>query len=166
MTVALTEALEREILDEPDDPDLLELFALWQKKRGKRVMPSRSDFNPWEFRKLLPTVQLYDVGRVEGTYRVRLVGSTIVALCGRDNTGKPPGHGLPESDARSIVEVLNLVVRRRAPLFGRGRVHWLTGKDHRRYEGCVLPLSDDGVSVNIVLCALKLDPPVRHRWGS
>jgi len=161
MTLAPLDALDREILDQPCDPDLLELYHLWQTKRGARIMPSRSDFDPSEFPKLLPTIQLYDVGAVEGTYKVRLVGTAIVELAGRDNTGKAPGYGLPEGDTASIVEILNLVVRRRAPLFGRGRVHWLTGKSYRRYEGCAFPLSDDGTSVNMVLCALKFDPSLR-----
>lgn len=163
MIVAPVEGLEREVLDRPRDPDLLELYQLWQTKRGGRLMPSRSDFDPSEFRKLLPTIQLYDVGRVEGTYKVRLVGSALVELAGRNNTGKPPGYGLPESDARSIVEILNVVVRRRAPLFGRGHVHWISGKGYRKYEGCVLPLSDDDTSVNIILCALKFDLAGQHR---
>lgn len=120
-------------------------------------MPSRRDFDPSEFCKLLPTIQLYDVGPSEGMYKVRLVGEGLVELAGRNNTGKPPGDGLAAADAGSIVEILNVVVRRRAPLFGRGRVHWITGKSYRRYEGCVLPLSDDGASVNMVLCALKFE---------
>lgn len=165
MIVAPVEGLEGEVLDGPRHPDLVELYQLWQTKRGGRLMPSRGDFDPSEFRKLLPTIQLYDVGRVEGTYKVRLVGSALVELAGRDNTGKPPGYGLPEADARSIVEILNLVVRQRAPLFGCGRVHWISGKAYRKYEGCVLPLSDDNISVNIILCALKFDPAGRQRYS-
>src|SRR5258708_12247225 len=150
MGLATGGALDREILDRPHDLDLLELYQLWQAKRGMRLMPSRSDFNPSEFCKLLPTIQLYDVGPIEGSYKVRLVGGALVELTGRNNTGKPPGYALPAGAAQSIVEILNLVVRRRAPLFGRGRVHWITGKSYRRYEGCVLPLSDDGASVSMV----------------
>jgi hypothetical protein len=119
MILAPAKSMDREVLDRPCDPDLVELYQLWETKRGERLMPSRGDFDPSEFRKLLPTIQLYDVGRAGGIFRVRLVGSALVALAGPDNTGKPPGYGLPESDARAIVEILNLVVRRRAPLFGR-----------------------------------------------
>jgi hypothetical protein len=158
MTAAPVKALEREVLDQPLDPDLVALHQLWLTKRRGRTMPSRSDFDPSEFCKLLPAIQLYDVGPVEGTYKVRLVGEAIVELAGRNNTGKPPGYGLPEADARSIVEILNVVVRRRAPLFGRGRVHWITGKSYRKYEACVLPLSDDDASVNMILCAVQFDP--------
>lgn len=158
MIEAPVKGLEREVIERPCHPDLVELYQLWQTKRRGRLMPSRSDFDPSEFRRLLPAIQLYDVGRVEGTYKVRLVGTALVELAGRNNTGKPPGYGLPEADTRSIVEILNVVVRRRAPLFGRGRVHWISGKSHRKYEGCVLPLSDDGTSVNIILCALKFEP--------
>jgi len=166
MIIAPVKGAEREVLDRPLDPDLVELHQLWIAKCGARLMPSRSDFDPSEFRKLLPTIELYDVGRTEGTYTVRLVGSALVALAGRDNTGKPPGHGLPEADARAIVEILNLVVRRRAPLFGRGRVYWISGKSYRKYEGSVLPLSDDAASVNMILCALKLEPPALRACGA
>ena len=158
MIEAPAKALAREVLDQPRDPDLVELYQLWLAKRRGRLMPSRSDFDPSEFCKLLPSIQLYDVGPVEGTYKVRLVGGALVETAGRNNTGKPPGYGLPEADGRSIVEILNAVVRRRAPLFGRGRVHWITGKTYRKYEGCVLPLSDDGASVNMILCALNFEP--------
>ncbi len=153
---ALARASDREVLDRPTDRDLVELYELWLEKRGSRLMPSRRNFDPSEFARLLPYVELYDVGPAEGMYKVRLVGTAIVELAGRDNTGKPAGYGLPEATAHTIAEVLNVVTRRRAPLFGRGRILWLPGKDHRRFEACALPLSDDDSTVNIILCALKL----------
>jgi hypothetical protein len=153
---ATSTSSNREFLERPLDPGFVALYELWLKKRGLRLMPSRGDFDPSEFPRLLPHVELYDVGPGEGVYKARLMGSALVDMIGRDNTGKPPGHGLPEGVAKSVVAVLDAVVARRAPIFLRGRVLWIAGKKQRKFEACALPLSEDDLRVNIVFSALKL----------
>lgn len=156
MTSATAAALIREILDRPRDRDFVELYEVWLRKRGLRRMPSWGDFDLSAFPHLSRHLELYDVGSMEGMYTVRFMGSAIVEFIGRDNTGKPAGYGLPEGTAKSIVGGLDAVVRRSAPMFLRGRVLWIAGKTHRRFEACAFPLSDNGATVNVVLSALKL----------
>jgi hypothetical protein len=49
MILAPAKSMDREVLDRPCDPDLVELYRLWETKRGERLMPSRGDFDPSEF---------------------------------------------------------------------------------------------------------------------
>jgi hypothetical protein len=143
-------------LQEPRDPDLIALHRLWLAKRGARRMPSRPDFDPAEFRNLLPEIVLYDIGPAPGSYTVRLIGERLVQFAGRNVTGKPAGAAFgPEGEA-TLTRILDNVVSRAVPVFGAGQVYWAPDKSHKHYEVCLLPLSADGETVNMILGALKI----------
>lgn len=135
----------------PRSPILVRLFDYWDAKRAGRPMPSRADIDPTELRVLVLNVMLYDVVEPGSLYRIRLVGQAIVDFVGANNTGKMAGDGMPPDAARSMVEILNSVVTRRAPRFRLGSAYWHRAKAHRRFEACFLPLSRDGETVDKIL---------------
>lgn len=143
----------REVKDSaaPQAPILVRLFEYWDGKRAGRLMPSRADIDPTELRALVLNVMLYDVVEPGRLYRIRLVGQAIVDFVGANNTGKMAGDGMPPGAARSMVEILNSVVTRRAPRFRVGSAYWHRAKAHRRFEACFLPLSSDGETVDKIL---------------
>jgi hypothetical protein len=79
-----------ETLDEPRDPDLVALYRLWITKRCLRLMPSRADFDPAEFKRLLAGVVLMEAGPPGGPYIVRLVGETSSISLGARRKASPP----------------------------------------------------------------------------
>lgn len=65
----------------------LDLYDYWQRLRGTRPAPDRSDIEPADIRTLLAdTFILEVVSRTE--YRFRLAGTRICALYGREMKGK------------------------------------------------------------------------------
>lgn len=144
-----------EILEQPRDPDLRRLHALWEAKRGDRRMPSRADLDPSEFRNLLPHVLLADLVPPPETYRIRLMGQAIVDFYGLNPTGRAPDLWLDPAAAERFKHLANLIADTKAPAFRAGNVFWIPSKYHKHFESCYLPLSADGVACNMVIGAIK-----------
>ncbi len=146
---------QAKFLDQPQDADLLALYQLWVTKRGLRMMPSKADFDPAEFKTLVSGVVLMEVGPPGGPYTVRLVGEDIVNFFGRTTKGQPAGSLMRPEGQRCFMLLLEGVVRSRAPVFRAGRTHWSADKQYKQFEAVFLPLSDDDQIVNVILGAMK-----------
>jgi len=142
-------------LDEPRDPDLLALYRLWMAKRGLRLMPSKTDFDPDEFKGVLAGVVLMEAGPRGGPYIVRRVGENIVDFFGHTTIGQPAGSLMRPEGYRKFMQLLDSVVERRAPAFRAGTAYWSRDKIDRQFEGCLLPLSSDDRVVDMILGAIK-----------
>lgn len=62
------------------------LHALWRRARGTGLVPRRAEFTAETLHPWLPNIVILD--QVDVRYRFRLVGTAIVAIAGRDATGK------------------------------------------------------------------------------
>lgn len=131
------------------------LYRLWTAKRGLRRMPSKTDFDPAEFKTLLAGVVLMEAGPPGGPYIVSLVGENIVEFIGRTIKGRPAGSLMPTDAYRAFMLLLDGVVKSRAPIFRTGSAYWFPKKAHKQFEAAFLPLSSDDKSVDMILGALK-----------
>jgi len=140
-------------------PELQQLHALWQRLRGARHMPARSDFDPMQVPKLLPDIFLVDVfadAPRERRYRVRLQGTAQVDYNGADWTGRFLHEAVDRVPADRFCAVGDAVVAGRTPWMSTGKLYWLPAKPFYRFETILLPLSDDDVSVNMILGLTRL----------
>jgi hypothetical protein len=151
-----------EFIDAPRDPDQQALYAYWQRQRGDRRMPARADIDPADFRKLLPHVMLFNAEGLGGPYSIRLVGENLVRFFGGNFTGKPADFGMEPDAAAATIYLLDRVVTDRAPIFRIGRAYWWKAQDFRAYETMLLPLGADGQTVDMILCCIKFDVPLRE----
>ena len=127
------------------------MYDYWHSKRGARSMPSRADIDPVDMpRRLLPFINLVDVVADERRYVYRLVGTGDVEIRGCDPTGKSVLEGFFAPSATNALSCYDRVVSTRAPFLDPEPFLAPTGK-HVTEETIFLPLSDDGVNVNIVL---------------
>lgn len=130
-------------------------------------MPSRRDFDPADVPALLPHLQLIDI--VGGRFRYRLVGTALVDAFGRDYTGQFPDEMFAGPRADMVCDVYRAVCQARQPMFLRSR--YITTKNVDLVaDRLYLPLSGDGVAVDMILGALDFDygtiEPVAGAWGS
>lgn len=139
-------------LDAPENSELASLYDLWRNKRGLRLVPSKSDFDPAEFTALLPDVFIM---QVDGPYTVRLVGERVVEFFGRSTKGHPAGTFMSPEGRDAMKRLMDLVVERRTPIFRAGVAYWSASKPHKWFEACFLPLSSDDRSVDAILAAVK-----------
>ena len=133
-----------------EDERLLALYRYWESKRGDRAMPARGDIDPLEIPNLLPMILLIDVTET-GDYRYRLVGTEIVNNFGTNSTGKTFTEALPEGPyTEYITGLVRDVVSTGRPLYSEG-AFMAKGRIDRQVRRLVLPLSDDGHTVDKLL---------------
>ncbi|MFC3229136.1 PAS domain-containing protein [Marinibaculum pumilum] len=140
----------------PDLADLNGLLDLWREKAGGSGPPSRADFKPAELLPWMGHVSLLDVTEDPRRFRWRLIGSRIVEWTGRDRTGQwlEEIYAGPSLDA--FMRLYEKVVAQGVPLFFSGTLLFV-GKQHVRFRVVVMPLSDDGARVNMLMLCLHFD---------
>jgi len=136
------------------NPRLRALHDHWQSLRpAPDRLPSRRDFDPMAVPRLLPNIWLLDVRREPLRFRYRVVGTYMVMALGQDATGCwfhelysgfGPGHSTYEDYRRLAMDG--------AVLWRRGRAMFAVHVEScTQLERVVLPLADDGVTVDRAL---------------
>lgn len=131
-----------------------ELFAYWSSRRAPGRLPGRADIRPQDLKRHLPSVSLIDVrhGDAEADaarYRVRLAGTGLYGVFGREITGLTleQVYGVSADYWRGE---LDKVVESGRPGVGVHVMDW-------RREGRIsvtwlrLPLASDGRRVDMIL---------------
>jgi len=157
-------------------PSLQPLLAYWKSRSPEGRMPARADIDPLDIPRLLPFLYLVDVEYLAaphlgatGTqhrFRYRLVGTGIVER----NGGDPTGRYLDDFENRPFHETIVADYARCAaekrPVAASRRFMDASGR-HWPYQRLVLPLSEDGDKVNMLLGgnAFADKPEPRGRRG-
>jgi hypothetical protein len=127
-----------------------ELFAYWASLRRGGALPTRRDLQPGAIKRLLPTISLIDVAREPLDFRIRLAGTGLYDVYGREITGKR----LPEVYNTAAADYwraeLSKVVAEKRPSAGVHNLAW-RGASHLSILWLRLPLSTDGREVNMIL---------------
>ncbi len=131
-------------------PKMRRLYRYWEELRGARAMPGRVDIDPIDVPDLLPRILLINVHWDPLSFSDRLVGSTADELM--ESETLDPATGEP-ADVREVLPALwrecsetGAPARRDVEAGLQGRI--------RAYECLALPLSDDGVTVNMLLAGI------------
>jgi hypothetical protein len=151
--------------DEVSHPTLVGLHRYWDGKRGGRMMPARRDLDPSEIVKLLPYIYMVDVEHDPLRFRYRLIGTAICTFLGRDYTGRTvdeatygKGEGLDR-----LLQLFTTVAETRAPVAYKGNIWYVSGREWRQVEALLMPLSHDGVTVDIIFAGYvsvgPIEPP-------
>ena len=126
------------------------LLSYWRSKLAGRAMPRRADIEPTEIPQLLPNLQLVD--RVDGRFRYRLAGTAIVAAYGGELTGRFVDEIIPPGRRAVAERHYTMVYESMRPLFVRNK--YTTTRDVDIVASrVILPLSEDGTSVSMLVMA-------------
>lgn len=124
-------------------------FDYWNKKRGKRRLPSRHDIDPAEIVEILPHVFLLDVQQVPLDFRYRLIGTKMDEHMTGSYTGLWMSQ-IPHQTAPSrIWDACRRVVEEIMPL-SSDTPYVGKNKDFLTTEDLIMPLSDDGETVDML----------------
>jgi hypothetical protein len=141
------------VLDTLESPILRRFYEYYREKSGARPYPSRRDLDPVDFSYALGDITLIDVAYDPLRFSFRLDGSRHVERFGFDLTGRSLDE-FPYPEMRQAIfdSYRDVVENRQARRYHRdlessGR--WF------RYETLVLPLSDDGERVNMLISAIS-----------
>jgi hypothetical protein len=133
-------------------PELRELHRHWEARRGERAMPSRADMDPVELpRSLLANLFLVDVEENPRRYRYRLVGTALTGVMKRELTGRYIDE-MPLLFRKFALPAYAEVMERGAPAYRE--VNAIEALWRIRYKRLLLPLSEDGARINMILGAI------------
>ncbi len=138
-------------VDDLDGPDFQFVYDLWNRKRGSRRAPSRSDFDPLlEMRQVLPRLMLLDVLRDPPDFRYRLAGTETFFVHGAELTGKSVLDVIPARQGQLIWNELCQMLTTWEPQHARFEFINQDGNP-RSYAVLRLPLSRDGENIDMIM---------------
>ncbi len=127
-----------------------ELFSYWTSLREEGRLPCRAQIDPDRFKRHLPTVSLIDVRRNPRDYRLRLAGTGLYSVYGREITGKRLQDVYSEEAAGYWRTELDRIVDDGRPAVGCHYLSW-RGATHLSILWIRLPLASDGRRVDMIL---------------
>jgi hypothetical protein len=127
-----------------------ELFAYWASLRDGARLPGRQDVDPGGIKRLLPTVSLIDVVPDPLDFRMRLAGTGLYGVYGREITGRRLSDIYNTAAADYWRVELGKVVSERRPAVGVHNLAW-RGASHLSILWLRLPLASDGDAVDMIL---------------
>jgi hypothetical protein len=127
-----------------------ELFAYWASLRTAGRLPARRDIDPARFKRHLPTISLIDVVAAPLDFRMRLAGTGLYGVYGREITGRLLSEIYGGAAADYWRRELSQVVRERRPAVGAHNLAW-RGASHLSMLWLRLPLATNGRDVDMIL---------------
>ncbi|MGU3539742.1 PAS domain-containing protein [Methylobacterium sp. A54F] len=84
------------------------LHAYWDRLRGERAAPERSEIEPGEIRQALADSLILEIDMASRAAHLRLAGTRVCALFGRELKGAPFGAlwGTGEADPWRLIEIV------------------------------------------------------------
>jgi len=134
-------------------PRFTEIRDYLNAKAGPSPLPAPQDIRLDEIPSLRPYVNLIDV--IPGPHGIlrfqfRYIGATQIGISGQNFTGQLVDEALCGEGGRAAIDVINLSVKRRIPIYGRYPVG-VRGRDFIMGERIIFPLSSDGEHVDQLL---------------
>ena len=137
-------------LGDGDFPDLEAVLAYWRSRCAGRFAPRRSDLDPpVDLPAVLPRIMLVDVLHDPLDFRYRLSGTGICDVDGRDLTGLSPKELNPPEYGQLVWRHYVGCVQDPQPV--AHRFHVELADKLRRYVRLLLPLSEDGKAVTMLM---------------
>jgi hypothetical protein len=127
-----------------------ELFAYWASLRVAGRLPGRRDVDPGRFKRHLPTISLIDVLREPLDFRMRLAGTGLYNVYGREITGRRLGEVYAGPAVDYWRDELVQVVQEGRPAVGAHNLAW-RGASHLSILWLRLPLAANGRDVDMIM---------------
>ena len=127
------------------------LFDYWQDIADGRSLPARAQFDPLKVPHLLPNLALIDLREGIDRGQFRLAGTRLRDIYRREITGLPLSEVFSGPCAAPWRAIHSRVATQAH--CAQGMVHGPSeGRDHVMLHWLRLPLSDDGIRVDRILC--------------
>ncbi|MEQ8393983.1 PAS domain-containing protein [Thalassobaculum sp.] len=141
--------------------DIQALVAYWRKIHPTDGLPGRQHFDPIDIPELLPHIWLADVSRDPWRFRLRLIGTAIVAASGRDSTGLWCDEAFVNFDSSSACRHLITCAGDGVPVFCTAPALPKPGRRNladRLAQRVHLPLATDGRTTDVILSLTRYLP--------
>jgi hypothetical protein len=129
------------------------LFSYWDALRGQRAAPERGDIDPGEIRHILADSFILEI-EPRGTASIRLAGTRLCALFGRELKGSPLHELWPEEARHEVRQFVEIVTDDTAGLVA-GLVGTAPQGATVELEMLLLPLRHGGQTHSRILGAIS-----------
>lgn len=145
-----------------DNPILDFFLARWKEKCGARMMPSRGEIVAADLKKHLGWLCFVEAMPDYNDFRFRLIGSRVAEYFLSDATGLTVKEAYAAANAgrvatESVLWIFRKTCLSRVPMrVTGGGGEW---RDHfyPDYDALYLPLSENGVTANMVMCSFTFN---------
>src|ERR1700761_5149201 len=127
-----------------------EMFAYWASRRQGAQLPGRAAIHPQHFKRHLPNISLIDVLAEPRDYRLRLAGTGLYSVYGREITGRTVEDVYAPPAATYWRGELDKIVDSRRPSVGVHSLSW-RGAAHLSILWLRMPLASNGRDVDVIL---------------
>jgi hypothetical protein len=127
-----------------------EMFAYWASRREDGRLPGRAAIHPQHFKRHLPTISLIDVLSEPRDYRLRLAGTGLYSVYGREITGRTLEDVFAPPAAAYWRTELDKIVESKRPGVGVHSLAW-RGAAHLSILWLRMPLATNGRDVDMIL---------------
>ena len=144
-----------ELRDATDQWQVRGILDYWLSIHPKDRLPSRQDMDPISIPKLLPYIVMTDVESDPFRLKFRLLGTVISNAFAKNLTGLYFEEAFENYQDSEGYQQRKLVAETKEPLhfFGKGKLRY--NLDFTSIEWVLLPLSDDGENVDIILSTIS-----------
>jgi len=145
-----------------DNPILGFFQNYWNEKRGSRHMPSRGEIVPAQLKKYLGWLCFVEALSEYNDFRFRLIGSRVAEYFLSDATGLSVKEAYAAAKAGrvatdSVLWVFRKTCSSRVPMRVTGGGGEWRGQLYPDYDALYLPLSENGVASNMVMCSFTFN---------
>lgn len=137
----------------PDDcnENIRDAIEYWISIHPSEGLPGRQHFDPVDVPRLLPFVCLLDVSGDPPQFRVRLMGTQMVAFHEKDFTGYWYHDAFPQFRGSNTEAAMVAAARTGQPRWYGGAPAFSHTTDYKYLECIALPLARDGRNVDMLL---------------
>lgn len=139
-----------------DYASLTELLEHWKALCGDRAMPQRNDFDPVQVPELLTGICLVEVIDGGKDYFYRVAGSALEEMTGQVLQGKYFSELIHAKSRESMRATCGASVETARPIVIKNQLRE-PGRGQTAITAIVLPLSDDGQTVNMLLTMTEFE---------
>ena len=146
--------------------DIKAVVDYWRSIHPQTGLPGRQHFDPVDIPQLLPNIRLIDVHTSPLRFRVRLMGTKLVATFDDDHTGKYYDEIFEDFENSALFHELRAVVETRKPNWRKGDHRLNPMRDFILMERVVLPLASDGENVDMLLMLMHFEPRFETKYDA
>jgi hypothetical protein len=125
------------------------LHRWWMNRSGADI-PDRRDFDPADFKKLLPNILITDIEHAPFRVRYRVVGTRVVEATGFNITGRYLDELMPTEPEAPWLDLYQRCCENRKPMIGTSTCTTTSGGLFTHEFG-LFPLRKNGMTVDQVL---------------
>lgn len=144
-------ARAQHILSIARDDGIRELMRYWLAIHPGDRLPSRRDFDPADVPNALKHLVLTDVERDPYRFRIRVMGTAVVAAFGEDYTGLYMHTAIGDFESTRGYTSRVEVVESGLPDYRHGIANMVFRLDFAPLERVYLPFATDGINVDMIL---------------